>query len=185
MKYIIFLNYSSELEKKRVNYYLNKWRGEIKIEEPKMAFLVDIDEKKIDVFIKGLLSKISHSDAEARLKSRIFKVDREVKYDSDTESTSVYEFPITEEEAEKMINLIMARLKGVLYDVEKGILRYKVNTKKGFALVEAHIRQKDKKYSIIWFRIVGFGEVVEFVKEKIEKEIELMGDVYGQLQSTN
>ncbi len=178
MKYIIFINHTSELEKKRVDYYLKKWKEEIYIEEPKMTFLIDMDEKKADEFFKELLSKISHSDAEARLKSKIFRVDEEITYDSDIESTSIYELPITKEDAKKMINLVMVRFKGVLYDVNKDIMRYKLNTKKGFALVEAHIGEKDGVCTI-WFRVIGFGEVVKFVKEKIEKEIKVIGEVYG------
>ena len=178
MKYIVFINHSSELEKKRIDYYLKKLGNEVKVEEPKKAFFIEVDEEKAEEFFKGLLSKISHSYAEARLKSKIFKVDEEIIYDSDTESTGLYEFQKTKDEAKRAVNLIMARLKGVLYYADDDILRYKLNTKKGFALVEAYIRESAGKCKI-WFRVVGFGEVVKFVREKIDKEVESIGGVYG------
>jgi len=96
----------------------------------------------------------------------------------DTESTEWYEFQKTKDEAKRAVNLIMARLKGVLYHADDDILRYKLNTKKGFALVEAYIRESAGKCKI-WFRVVGFGDVVKFVREKIDKEVESIGGVYG------
>jgi len=159
--YLIVVNYDKDVERKRVDYLIEKWNKRGKIEKiKKTVLIVDIDD--IDEFVKEISSKLER-DEEKKLK--IYKIE-EVKKKIPKERKSL-KYKINDMDfMEKFIDYLMAKMGGAYISSIGNTAKYEIYTKKGKGIIKITL---DSFYAI--FEIEGYGEVVDYLSERINEEM--------------
>ncbi|ACX72853.1 conserved hypothetical protein [Methanocaldococcus vulcanius M7] len=159
--YLVIVNYNKDIERKRIDYLIEKWSKMGKIEKiKKTALIVDIDD--MDEFIKEISSKLE-GDEEKKLK--IYKIE-EVKKKIPKERKSL-KYKINDMDfMEKFIDYLMAKMGGAYISSIGKTAKYEIYTKKGKGIIKITL---ESSYAI--FEIEGYGEVVDYLSERINEEM--------------
>jgi len=158
---LVIVNYDKDIERKRVDYLIEKWSKRGKIEKiKKTALIVDIDD--IDEFIREISSKLEDNVEE---KLKLYKIE-EVRKKIPKEKR-ILKYKINDREfLEKFIDYLMAKMGGSYVSSIGNTAKYEVYTKKGKGTIKITL---DSSYAI--FEIEGYGEVVDYLSEKIDEEM--------------
>jgi len=169
--YLLVVRYSSEAERKRLEYLLNKWESFLKIEKPTGAVLfIDARAEDILKFMEELYSKIPREKVSAyRLKEPEFHLEPLMLEGTVRTCMSV-------EEAWGAVNLVLARLKGALLSETRGERVYSVSSKKGVCNVRISVTPSNNG-SILRFTVEGYGEAVIHIYNKLVHELSYIGEV--------
>ncbi len=164
MKYMITLDYKSDAERKRIDYAIERWQKRIAVEKPKgVVIIVDSSEDRFKEFLEDILSRLEPNHernvgvyllnaAELNVEKKVKKLKYHVKASNDLK---------------KFLDYLMAKLNAAFqYETEYSKV-YIAHTKKGQARIE--IRTGD----CIVIIIEGYGNVVNFLADKIDEEMRL------------
>ncbi|WP_461865212.1 hypothetical protein [Thermococcus sp.] len=167
MKYIVFVSYETDAERKRVDYLLDKWSGRAKIKKPRgMVFIIDTEEA--NEFLEELLSKLSGNAAE---KVEIYKIEEAVKKVEANVKTLHYTILEDTRVVGKFVEYLLSKLNAT-YSYSDALAKvYEVYTRKGRAIIKIIIRGNET--SSVVFRIEGYGDAVGFLAERIDEEMKL------------
>ncbi|NPA47188.1 MAG: hypothetical protein GXO14_00915 [Thermococci archaeon] len=167
-KYIVFVNYDGDAERKRVEYLLSKWRSRGKVERPKgINAVMELDRGEMEEFLRELLSKL---EGDPKEKVRVFR-GREIEPSVDTIKKSLeYELREDPKVVEKLIDYVMVKLNATRKDASGRV--YDVYTRKGKATIEVAVSGTGGRCSVK-FLISGYGEAVDFLASKIDDEFGL------------
>ena len=159
--YLVVVNYDKDIERKRVDYLIEKWSKRGKIEKiKKTALIVDVDD--IDEFIREISSKLEDNVEE---KLKLYKIE-EVRKKIPKEK-KLLKYKINDREfLEKFIDYLMAKMGGAYVSSIGNTAKYEVYTKKGRGTIKITINS-----SHVIFEIEGYGEVVDYLSEKIDEEM--------------
>lgn len=178
MKYLVHITYSDDTERKRAEYYLETKRGRLKISRPEGSMLIiEAEEKSIGDFLEGLLERVDPSHVEVyRLEEPDFRIgEKRVVLDLHTR------MPV--EELKGAVNLLMARMRGILTSSGDNHRVYIVRPRGSTARVHFHFNSDDPDGARARIIIEGFGRSVEKVARIIEDEISLLGEVKNAPES--
>ena len=165
--FLLTLDYESDAERKRIDYAIERWQNKLKISKPKGTIVV-IDGKpdKIDEFIEDLCSRLEKSEKKV-------KVHKISDYEPEIEKNiKKIEYHTKEQRdfIEKFIDYLMAKISASFEYKSKIGKVYKLYTKKGQAKLEIILRDGSEGTDIT-IAIDGYGDVVDFIKNKIDNEM--------------
>lgn len=166
--YLITAKYTSDSERKRIEYILEKWKDRMKIARPEgMVAIVndgDIKELLVELYSRTERDNVAlYRIEEAHID--VAEREREIKLKLDE----------NRETSEKLLDFIMARQKAIL-KLELSEPRqkiYEVYTKKGKAEISMSLRGGNAGVDVV-FKISGYGEAVAFVHDKLAEELKLL-----------
>jgi len=165
--FLLVLDYESDSERKRIDYAIERWKDTLKIIKPKgTMIIVDGKQNRIDEFVKDLCSRLEKSEEKVtvyEINKNTLEIEKNVKK-INYQTTEKREF------IEKFMDYLMSKL-SASYEYKSKIGKvYKLYTKKGQATLEISLQDKEDKTNIV-IAIDGYGEVVDFISEKINNEM--------------
>ena len=174
--YLISIKYENDAERKRLEYVFEKWADKLNISKPEG--MVAIISEKGDVasvrdFIKDLLSRASRVSSENFSIFKLEPTSLDIEKGEKEFNLDIHE---NRDTIEKFINFIMAKQKAVIKSVsDKPFIRYyEVTTKKGTAEIRVILHEK-KEMINVHIKISGYGEVAEFIHDKLKEELKYFG----------
>jgi len=170
MGYLLIVDYESDAERKRIDYAIERWGDRAEISKPKGTAMV-FKGTDIDEFLEDLYSRIEGD----RRKVEVYRME---EYHPEIEEKTRrlrYESKEEIEVLEKFLSYLMSKINAG-YDYKTGnTKKYFVTTKKGQASIE--ITLKGNGTTDVLISILGYGEIVEVLAEKISAEMEVfLGD---------
>ena len=165
--FLLILDYESDAERKRIDYAIERWQKKLKISKPKGTIIViDGKQERIDEFVEDLCSRLEKSEK----KVTVHKItDYEPEIEKNVEKI-FYQTKEKREFLEKFIDYLMAKISASFeYNTKIGKV-YKLYTKKGQANLEIILRNGSEGTNLT-IAIDGYGNVVDFIKNKIDNEI--------------
>lgn len=167
MEYIIFVSYESDAERKRIDYLLDKWSSRTKIRKPK-GFVFFIDTENPQEFLEELFSKL---EGDAEEKVEIYKVKGVVKKVEAKRKNLEYTINEEKKVVEKFMEYLLSKL-NASYSYSDALAKvYDIYTRKGRGIVKVILRGNHKTDIVL--EIEGYGDVVDFLAEKIDEELRL------------
>lgn len=167
--YFIVTKYDSDAERKRIEYTLDKWKDRLHI--AKTEGIVSIVEGEgIAEFLEDLYSRTSKSNV------RVYRVEeREVPIEK-SEREIRLRLVEKRETVEKVVSFVMAKQKAILKRETKEPFErvYDVVTRKGRAEISVVLREEEQAIALR-MRITGYGEVVEFLNNRLNEELSYLG----------
>ena len=168
MKYIFFTTYDSDAERKRIDYLLDKWTSRAKIRRVK-GFVFVIEAENIEEFIEELFSRLEGNPKE---KVEIYKAEEVWKKVEPQKKHLEYELKEDLRVVERFLNYLLSKL-NASYSYSNALAKvYEVYTKKGRALIKVTLKEK-KGNTIAILDVEGYGEVADFLAEKINDEMRI------------
>ena len=166
--YLITAKYSSDSERKRIEYALEKWRERLQISRPE-GIVVLADGKDIDDLALELFSKVDKKNVSLY---RVEKMELDVARGEKEIRAKVKEKVAS---LERLLSFIMARQKAILkMELAEPRQRiYEVITKKGKAEVTVALLESESGTNLR-VRISGYGEVVDLLHRKLTDELSLL-----------
>ncbi len=163
--HLVIARYSSDPERKRIEYILDKWKERLRITKPE-GIISLIDGEELDEFVEDLYSRTSRSNIS------LYRIEKEAVDIQKGESEIRMRLDEKKETLEKLIGFVMAKQKAVLKHERRDPLEktYDITTKKGKAQVSVALRD-DGRYVDMRVRITGYGEVVEFLSGRLDEEL--------------
>jgi len=165
--YLLILDHSTDAERKRIDYAIERWQSKLSIRKPKGTIIVvDGNQKRINEFIEDLCARLENSEQ----KVEVYKIEGyKPEIEKNIQKLS-YESEESPEFVEKFVDYLMAKLNASYeYSTEVGKV-YRVYTKKGQANLEITIRSTNNETKLN-IAIEGYGDVVNFLSEKIDNEM--------------
>lgn len=166
--YLITTKYSSDSERKRIEYVLEKWRDKMDITKPEGITAIiaegDIDELILDLYSRTEKDNVALYSIE-RAELDVAKAEKNLKLKLGGKTETV----------EKLLDFIMARQKAIL-KIELAEPRqkvYEVYTRKGKAEISIGLHGGETGVDLL-VRISGYGEAVDFLYRKLAEELKLM-----------
>lgn len=164
---MVVARYSDDPERKRIEYILDKWKDKLRITKPEgIMSIIDSDGEELEQLIKDLYSRTSRSNI------TLYRVEKEALQIERGESEIRLKVNEKRETLDKLVGFVMAKQKGVLKretrDPKERV--YEVTTKKGRAEVSVGLRDEGQGVALR-IRITGYGEVVEFLRGKLDEEL--------------
>ena len=161
--YLLVIKYASEAERKRIEYLLEKWKKNIKMERIRDIVVV-VKKGEPTEMLEELYGRVSKNNVE------IFSIEK-VSPDIEKNRREI-ELYLEEsyEHVEKLLSFIMAKQKATLKRSFGGFRVYERYTKKG--MVEISIKLEKIKNGVkIAIAIEGYGDAVDLVYERLNEEI--------------
>ena len=167
--YLITAKYSSDPERKRIEYILDKWRSKMNITRPE-GITVIVDAEDIDDLILELYSRTEKKDNIAFY--NLERVEMDVERDEKKIRIKLRE---KRETVEKLLGFIMARQRAILKLelAEPSEKIYEVNSKKGKAEISIGLHKSETGVDLS-VRISGYGEAVDLLYRKLSDELKLL-----------
>lgn len=174
--YLITIKYNSDAERKRLEYVFEKWSDRLKINKPDglVAIIEESgDQPLVEAFVQDLLSRSSKAKSGNFSMYNIEQHELEIEKQERQLSLELHE---KRETVEKILNFIMARQKAIYKPVSDlpFIKIYEITSKKGMAEISVTIREKNDIVNL-HLKISGYGEVVDFIYNKLNDELKYFG----------
>lgn len=168
LMYLITAKYTSDSERKRIEYALEKWRDRINIAKPE-GLVAIVDDTEIQELVTDLYSRTNPRGIEIY---RLQKTDFDI---AEVEQQTTVVTKENQETAGKLMEFIMARQKAVLKTRYPGTNRnvYEVISRKGKAECAVEIIKSGVGSKII-VTTTGYGDTVDFLHARISEEIKLL-----------
>ena len=171
MGYLIVVDYQSDAERKRIDYAIERWKDRVDITKPK-GTIIYYDGDEVDEFLDDLYSRLSvgkdgvHVFVGDPYSTAITEQVKHLSYTTQMDAQSV----------ERFLTYIMNKLGASFEGKRDGRKIYTAYTKKGQVGVDIALEKRDGNTEILLF-IRGYGDVVSFVEERIDKELKVfLGD---------
>lgn len=194
MEYLFTIDYSSDAERKRIDYTIERWSDRAEVRKPKGAVLLfKGSESDVDEFIEDLFSRL---DLEAG-KVGIYRVE---PYESTVEKQKrelAYESSERFEALQSFLNYLMSKFGASFEYSTENTSHYTAYTKKGQASIEicwlgcscgeepegAEFEEEEglggesleSPCSLLRFiiRVEGYGNAVDFIAERLDEEMSI------------
>jgi len=165
--YLLVLDYETDAERKRIDYTVEKWQGELKIRKPRgTTIVVEGDKKTVEKFVEDLCARLERSEE----KIEMYKIEEHKPEIEKNEKKLFYESTEDEAYIKKFIDYLMTKLNASYQYKSKIGKVYKMYTKKGQTNLEVSIKNKDGE-TVVTITLEGYGDVVDFISNKIDGEM--------------
>lgn len=167
MKYVVFVVYENDAERKRVDYLLEKWSEKANIQKPRgVVFL--IETKEVQEFLEELYSKL---EGDVEEKVEVYLVEAVVRKVEVRRRIIEYTFREERRVVEKFLDYLFSKINAT-YAYSDAISRvYTVYTRKGRGTIKAVLTENGE--TSVLLEVEGYGDVVDYLAEKIEEELRL------------
>ncbi len=169
--YLLIVKYSSEAERKRLEYLLEQYEGKMYLRKPSGSIImIEGDEDNIKNFLEELYSKIPREEVE------IYKI---MEPDIDIEAKSVIiELHTTmgKEEALGAIGMALASMRGILVSEAGGERTYILSLKGGRVNVKVRTVERGP-HTLVLIELEGYGRIFNRAKNNLLNKLSLIGEV--------
>lgn len=165
MEYLVFVDYFSDAERKRVDYAIEKWREKADITKEK-GMVIRFKDGDIDDFLENLCSRLNLG----RDQVSVFKAEPVEPEVNAQLKTLKYNSTERKDVIEKFLSYVLAKINAQYEFAQNGVSRYNVSTKKGQARIDIAITEKNGGCETI-IRISGYGAAACFVRDRIDEEL--------------
>lgn len=165
MDYIVFVDYFSDAERKRIDYAIERWRDKADITREK-GIIIRFKDKNIDSFLDDLYSRLDTG----REQVRVFEADMHEPEIKAREEVLIYHSSAGSDVIEKFLGYIMAKINAQYEFRQNGIIRYAASTKKGQAKIEISIADSEAG-SKTRIKISGYASSAKFLHDRIDEEM--------------
>jgi hypothetical protein len=165
--YLIIAKYSTEPERKRIEYAFDKWKAKLDVTKPTgILAIAEGREDEIKDMLEDLFSRVSKESVSIY---RMEKTSVDIKKDRRELKVQLDE---RREIVEKFIGFMMAKQKAVLkYESKEPFERaYELYTKKGKCEIRIRLREMDGKIDLS-LGISGYGDVVRLLHDRLGEEL--------------
>jgi hypothetical protein len=166
--YLITAKYTSDSERKRIEYALDKWRDRMKIVKPE-GMVAIVNDGDIKELIVELYSRTEKDNV------ALYHIEEAHVDVAEGEKEIKLKLNENRETAEKLLDFIMARQKAILKlqlsEPRRKI--YEVVTKKGKAEIAMSLHGGSAGIDVA-LKISGYGEAVDFLHGKLAEELKLL-----------
>jgi hypothetical protein len=167
MKYVVFVGYENDEERKRVDYLLEKWSERANIQKPRgVVFLIETQEAQ--EFLEELYSKLEGNVEE---KVEVYLVEGVVRKVEARRRSVEYTFREERKVVEKFLEYLFSKINATYAYSDALAKVYKAYTRKGRVTLKVLLREGKKTHVSI--EVEGFGEAVDFLAERIDEELRL------------
>lgn len=168
---MLLVKYASDAERKRLEYLLEKWRGTLRFEKPSGAvLLIDARTEQLMKFVEELYSRIPRERVSLyRLEEAEFQLEP-------LTLEGVVRSGMGVNELWGAVNLVLAKLRGVLVSETRGEKVYVISSRKGVCKVRVSIAPRNGE-SLLRFAVEGFGEAVVHIYDRLAQELSYIGEV--------
>jgi hypothetical protein len=167
MEYVVFVGYENDAERKRIDYLLSKWAEKATVRKPG-GLVFFIKTEKAEEFLEELLSKL---EGNPREKVEVYRVEEEVPVTKTKKKTLHYTIDEEKKVVERFIGYLLSKLNASYAYSDAMAKVYSVYTRKGRATLKVLLRGEGKTEVAI--EIEGYGDVVDFLADKIEEELKI------------
>lgn len=166
--YLITAKYTSDSERKRIEYILEKWKERMKIVKPE-GIVAIVNDGDIKELITELYSRTERDNV------ALYRINEAHIDVAEAEKEIRLKLNENRETAEKLLDFIMARQKAILklQLSEPRQKIYEVVTKKGKAEISMILRGGNAGVDVV-LRISGYGDAVSFLHDKLAEELKLL-----------
>jgi hypothetical protein len=166
--HLIIAKYSNDAERKRIEYVLDKWKESLRITKPE-GIITIVEGGEIEGLLEDLYSRTTKSNI------TLYKIEKQTVEVERAECELRLKLNDKKETIEKLVSFVMAKQKAVLIRETKQPFErvYEVITKKGRAEISALLRDEGEAV-VLRMRIAGYGDVVEFMKNRLGDELRYM-----------
>ena len=164
--HLIVAKYTSDSERKRIDYAIERWKAIADVEKPDGTPIL-FKGKNVKDFVEDLYSRLSKENVSVySLNNVSFEIEKE---EVSIETTLNGDLEVIR----KFLGFIMAKQKGVLITETEFERIYEVSTRKGKADVSINLTDDGR----VRIRISGYGDATGLIREKIESEIRYFKEV--------
>lgn len=166
--YLITAKYTSDSERKRIEYALEKWKDRMKIMKPEGVVAI-VDDGDIKDLVVELYSRTERDNVALyhieKAHFDVVEAEKEIRLKLDEKR----------ETAEKLLDFIMARQRAILKLelAEPHQKIYEVLTRKGKAEISMSLHGGTNGVDVV-LKISGYGEAVDFLHGKLAEELKLL-----------
>ena len=169
--YLLIVKYSSEAERKRLEYLLEQYEGKMHLRRPSGSIImVEGDETNIKNFLEELYSKIPREEVE------IYKI---MEPDLDIEAKSVMielNTTMSNEEALGAVGMALASMRGILVSEAGGERTYILSLKGGRVRVKVRTASRGSN-TLVLIELEGYGRIFNRAKNSLLSKLSLIGEV--------
>jgi hypothetical protein len=168
--YLITAKYTSDSERKRIEYALDKWRDRMQIVKPDGVTAI-VKDGEIQELLLELYSRTERDNV------AFYRIEEAHLDIAETEKVISLKLKERKETTEKLLDFIMARQRAILKLelTEPPRKIYEVITRKGKAEISLSLRGEGEYINVV-VKISGYGEAVDFLHGKLAEELELLED---------
>jgi len=166
--YLITAKYTSDSDRKRIEYALEKWKERMKITKPE-GIVAIVNGGDVEELIEELYSRTEKDNI------TLYHIEKAHLEVAEAEKEIKLKIGEKMETAEKLLDFIMAKQKAIL-KLELAEPRekvYEVYTKKGKAEISVGLHGGETSVNL-HLRITGYGEAVDFLYRKLAEELKLL-----------
>ncbi len=165
MDYIVFVDYFSDAERKRIDYAVERWRGKADVSKPKGTAIL-FHNQDIDGFLEDLCSRLDSGWDQVR----VFEA---APYEPDMAAqreTLQYHSAEPGDMIRKFLGYVMAKI-NAQYEQQTGdVMLYSASTKKGQARIEIRVTDTENGSDTV-VTVSGYGKAGPFVRDRIDEEL--------------
>ncbi|UUX92875.1 hypothetical protein [Methanoplanus endosymbiosus] len=165
MDYIVFVDYFSDAERKRIDYTIERWRDKADIAREK-GIVIRFKDKNIDSFLDDLYSRLDAGKEQVQ----VFEANTHKPEIKAREEVLRYHSSAGRDVIEKFLGYIMAKINAQYEFRDNGFVRYAASTKKGQAKIEISITD-NKAGSETIIKISGYASSAKFLHDRIDEEM--------------
>lgn len=166
MDYLFILHYNTDAERKRIDYAIERWGNTSTIRKLRGSTFI-FSGDNVEPFIEDLYSRI-------HLPERSLEIYRVDKYYTEIDisvRTLIYDEKEDSETIQKFLKYLMSKINANYEYSNEGMMVYTVPSKKGRAKIL--IEQLNHKGGLTKISIEGYGDVVDYLADKINYEMNI------------
>lgn len=167
MEYLVFVDYLSDAERKRIDYAIEKWRDRAEVSKQK-GMAIRFKDGDIDDFLDHLCSRLGLGrDQITVFDSKL--VEPEVKAQQETLK---YRSTDRKDVIEKFLSYVLSKINAQYEFFQNGVARYNVSTKKGQARIDVRVTENPGGCETV-IQISGYGNVTKFIRDRLDEELQM------------
>ena len=165
MEYILFVDYHSDAERKRIDATIERWKNQKKLRKEK-GVVIRISDNNIEEFLHDLYARLDQGTESVRMYSaqecvpEVDEISKLLHYETEMENESVRQF----------LRYVLNKLNASRDGVRDGVESYTAYTRKGQATIGLLWSDHSGKTKLTLI-VSGFGDVVSFVAGRIDEEL--------------
>jgi len=160
------VDYQSDAERKRIDYAIERWKDRGVLHKPK-GTVIYYSGDEVDEFLDDIYSRLGAGKEGVH----VFAGDPYSPSIAEQTKHLEYSTKMEKEVVGKFLNYIMNKL-GASFDGNQGEIKcYTAYTKKGQVGIDISMDERDSTDILIVIR--GYGDVVNFIAERIDKELKV------------
>jgi hypothetical protein len=170
--HLITVKYSSDAERKRIEYVFEKWADRLTVFKPE-GIVAIVDESQNESIVHDLVQELySRSSKAGSDNISIYEINRTNLAIERAGKKISLDFHEKRETVEKLLDYILAKQRAILKRETDSppIKTYEISSKKGTVEISTMLREKDDIINIL-ITISGYGEVVDFISDKLNEEL--------------